>query len=312
MTSSNNIAETDELPDDPNTVDYDDQEKRKKEMIKLLQHAADELGKSPTIREFKALDLEPSVHSIKRAFGTWNDAKREAGLETQQRGTLVDINEDYFKRIDSMEKAYWLGTLFATSSLNPTTTGGNYNLILCRAKKYEYFVREFAEAVNSQYSINIQSKRTRPNQDDTVSMRISNPTFIDNLLSAGYPEPDESHKPFPSLSEEYWPAFVRGYLESAGYFSGVGWYITVDSLSRADTFQSLFERFGAKRPTSSEKDNGKAKVRVSNVFDIRSMFETCWPDLLETDPSWTPYPQKILDYLNDEYPYPESVHYLSE
>ncbi len=51
-------------------------------------------------------------------------------------------------------------------------------------------------------------------------------------------------------------------------------------------------------------------VRVSNVFDIKSVFETCWPDGVSTEPSYTPYPRKILDYLNSEYPYPENVDYL--
>lgn len=315
--SQNYISQIDELldeelPDNSTEDDRDVEEEQKDEIIEALQHAADKLGKSPTIREFRELELEASTSDISRVFGTWNAAKRAAGLETRQRGTVVDINENYFKNIDTTGKAYWLGTLFAHSSLHVNNQENSYTLILGRAESYEYFVRGFADSVGSDYPIRTHTKADRPHEESTISTRISNPSFIRHLTSAGYPKPDDPVGGFPLLSEEYLVPFVRGYLESAGYFSTGGWHINADSLSRAYTFQHLFEKAGAKRPTlSTDEDNG-ATVRVSNVFDIRAVFETLWPDQLETAPSWTPYPEKVISHLEQEYPYPENVSYLPE
>jgi hypothetical protein len=52
------------------------------ECLAALTEAYDQLGRSPTTREYKALDLGPSVHAIKIVFGTWNAAKEIAGFDT--------------------------------------------------------------------------------------------------------------------------------------------------------------------------------------------------------------------------------------
>lgn len=57
------------------------------ECIEALQRAADQLGKSPTKPEYEELDIRPSSSSIKRIIGSWNLAKKRAGLETYSRST---------------------------------------------------------------------------------------------------------------------------------------------------------------------------------------------------------------------------------
>ncbi|ELZ48314.1 hypothetical protein C465_09455 [Halorubrum distributum JCM 9100] len=298
------------LPEDPEQIRETVAQEEKAEMIQLLQHAADTLGKSPTVTEFDALNLDVSSDAIRYAFGTWNDAKDEAGLETFQRGTSTPIRENYFKTIDTTEKAYWLGSLFAHSTVSHNNQADYFALQVVRVVSKEHFVRGFADAIDSEYSINTYSNPDRPQDQQQVQLQISNPTFIDHLTATGYPDASSDPSDFPELDDEYRPAFIRGYLESAGYFQTQGWRITVDTPDRADWLRDAFESFGAKRPTISETTDKKPKVNVSNVFDIKSVFETCWPDQLDTTPSWNPYPAKILDYLETEYPYPENVAYL--
>lgn len=313
--SDDAIAEIDEmlsdkLPDDPGEVSEEVGAKRKREMLQLLRRVADELGKSPTIREFRSLDTETSASAIKRAFGSWNDAKREAGLKTRQRGTVVSIDEEYFESVDSAEKAYWLGTLVARSSLQPQAEGSNYQLRLGRTARKGYFVRGFADAVESEYPINEYSRSDDGQRQ--VQCQISNPTFVSNLISAGYPAPDEDTGDFPTIGSELRPPFVRGYLESSGYFSVNGWQIKTDSEDRGERLREWFEEFGAKRPTLGERDGDGSIVRVSNAFDIKAVYETCWPEQIDTDPSFAPYARKILEHLESEYPYPENLPYLSD
>ncbi|WP_426963653.1 homing endonuclease associated repeat-containing protein [Haloparvum alkalitolerans] len=299
------------LPEDPEEIRRTVDEERREEMVRILQHAADELGKSPTVAEFDALDLATSSDAIRYVFGTWNDAKEAAGLETFQRGTSTPIDQDYFEAIDTAEKAYWLGTLFAYSTVSEIGRSKSLGLQVARVASKEHFVRGFADTVESGYAINTYSNSDRPREQEKVHLQISNPTFIEHLLAAGYPADSSDPGDFPSLSDAYRPAFVRGYLESAGYFRSQGWRITVENPERATWLKNSFEEFGAKRPTVSEGGNGKRKVNVSNVFDIKSVFEACWPDQLETTPSWEPYPTKVLAHLEAEYPYPENVAYLS-
>jgi hypothetical protein len=74
--------------------------------------------------------------------------------------------------------------------------------------------------------------------------------------------------------------------------------------------QAWLESFGAKRVTLSESADGTAIVRVANPFDIRAIYDTCWPNQLATEPSYTPYAEKIRTHLQDEHPYPDNVEYL--
>jgi len=56
------------------------------ECLESLREAAERLDKSPTKAEYDRLDLRPASTTIKRAFGSWNSAKEEAGLETFEQG----------------------------------------------------------------------------------------------------------------------------------------------------------------------------------------------------------------------------------
>jgi hypothetical protein len=300
------------LPDDPEEVSEDVPAEQKQKMLTVLKNAKEELGRSPSLRQFNSLDFEVSGYAIENAFGTWNDAKREAGLEVYEQGegrfATTDINEEYFNELDSPEKAYWLGTIIARSYIDHQD--GQSALAIGRAKSKEYFVRRFSEAIESGYSIN-QFQTTSKQEQDQVQTLITNPTFIENLRSAGYSKLDKPEAEIPNIDTALRASFVRGYLESSGYFSTQGWHVHVDDEESAERLQSWFESFGAKRPTIGE-EKGAPVVRVSNIFDIKSVFEECWPNGISTKPSFTPYPKKILKHLQSEYPYPENVSYLQE
>ena len=309
--SEDHIAEVDALLADalPDDVDEISQEtvadQRQQEMIELLKNAEEQLGRSPSVQAFESLEFETSAYNIKRAFGTWNDAKRAAGLETYEQGSggysRTEINEVYFKEIDTPEKAYWLGTLVAVSSITDN------KLRLGRVNK-TFFVEKFSEAVESGYSIR---ESQRGNKKKQCMTRILNSTFVDHLKSAGHPDGNNNSAEIPDIKERFRAPFTRGYLESSGYFRTNGWHIPMDTKVDAERLQGWFESFGAKRPTIGET-NGKPTVRVANPFDIKSVFETCWSEGISTEPSYPPYPRKILDHLNSEYPYPENVEYLED
>lgn len=50
--------------------------------VRALREAAEQLGESPTKAQYEALDITPASTTIRRLFGSWNEAKAQAGLET--------------------------------------------------------------------------------------------------------------------------------------------------------------------------------------------------------------------------------------
>lgn len=64
----------------------------REEIIQELQNCAARLGSSPTMREF-AEDTESTIHpqTVVDHFGSWNAAKREAGLMPRRRATNDEL-----------------------------------------------------------------------------------------------------------------------------------------------------------------------------------------------------------------------------
>lgn len=289
-------------------TDADGQDEPSRERIaEAVRAAAAEHGENVTVREFRAGDYAVSEGEIKREFGTWNEAKAAAGLETQQRGTATDIDETFFRRVDDGETAYWLGTLFARSSLHQHPDSDTPSLRLGRVEEKGHFVTGLLEAVDAEYAVNHYTARKGGN--DQIQVAITNPTFVEHLLAAGYPRHDDDSG-FPDIGAAFAPAFVRGYLESKGNFTTGGWNVSVANETRARELKGWFEEFGAKRPTVSDTESEGWVVRVSNAFDIESVYATCWPESVDTEPSFDPYARRIVDSLREQHPYPENVDYL--
>lgn len=300
------------LPENPADAPGEVGSARMDEMVELLQYAADELGRSPSLRQFNSLDFETSGYAIEYAFGSWNDAKRAAGLEVYEPGEgrhpTTPINEEYFESIDTVEKAYWFGTLFAKSSIKRDSST---ILSVARSGQERYFVHGLADAVDSEYAVTDYSQDPTHDRTQTQTV-ITNNTFIENLISAGYPDPNDGEVELPAIRSALRPAFVRGYLESNGQFQSTqGWELAKGNPAVAETLQSWFEEFGAKRPALGSSYNDTV-LRVANIFDIKAIFETCWPDGFDTEPSFSPYIERIVGTLESEYPYPDDIPYLSE
>lgn len=277
----------------------------KADAVEAIRSAAEDLGHTPSSREYVAEGYRPSYHTVQSLFGSWSEGVRAAGLEPRTKGRKVrtEINTSYFDDIDSEEKAYWLGTLYATSGFQDRN--GSPALALGRIKERRYFVEEFCEAVDSEYSI---YEAQSGGDSDIVQVIISHPSFLASLEEYGFSMTGPPRE-FPSMTE-YRSPFVRGFLEASGYFSSK-WEIKFDHRTKAEQFQQWSEEFGVKRPTLSEDANGRTVLHVSNVFDVSTMFEACWPQATDTAPSYEPYVRKVLDHLAEEYPYPENLDYLN-
>lgn len=68
----------------------------KQDCIDAIKWVADEIGHSPSQREYKEQkrDSEPSKSTIRRRIGSWNKAKQQAGLETRLYDSGIEYSED--------------------------------------------------------------------------------------------------------------------------------------------------------------------------------------------------------------------------
>lgn len=117
------------------------------------------------------------------------------------------VNDSYFEKIDSEEKAYWLGFLVADGYNN-----GKGTIEFCQCDNHKDAVEKFRKAIQSQHKISEKIV------DGHLEWRISikSEKMSKDLLNLDI-VPNKSYVAiFPQIEESFYPAFIRGYFDGDG------------------------------------------------------------------------------------------------
>lgn len=197
------------------------------ECVDSIQRAADVLGKSPTVPEYNDLGFSPSVNTISRLLGSWNKAKKTAGLDLADTGTRKEINPNYFDSLTT-ESAYWLGFLYGDGSVQ-RREGGTLRLRLCVAEEDEAHLRKFRNALGSTHSVTRQEDE-RDGCQSTVRVNIQNDHLTSRLVELGLTPDKTFGDSLPDLDTEHRRHFVRGLFDADGHV-GDSLYVVATSVS---------------------------------------------------------------------------------
>ena len=122
-----------------------------------------------------------------------------------------NLDVDYFREINTKEKAYWLGFLYADGYLEHPTRN-ILRLGIEIHKKDEILIRRFAKAI----CFNLNHKHTRKNRNH-VYIRFSNKKIIRHLKSHGLKKKKSAILCLPVLeSIELYLAFLLGFYDGDG------------------------------------------------------------------------------------------------
>lgn len=128
------------------------------------------------------------------------------------------VNEDYFERIDTPEKAYWMGFLAADGNISYTENNAGWRLTLGVGQKDWGHIAKFAEAVEAEQPI---MHRARKNWTGTLareeSIVICSKKLCTDLIKVGLTERK-------SLTLEPWKGkfrshYLRGLWDGDGGIS---------------------------------------------------------------------------------------------
>lgn len=122
-----------------------------------------------------------------------------------------NLKINYFNLIDTKEKAYWLGFIFADGSLHQAKV---LQFQLELSKKDEVIINRFADSIG----FNISYKKEIP-RNNTVRLRFKNNQFAKNLIKHGMIIGKEKSKniEMPVLKNHgLYLAFLLGYYDGDG------------------------------------------------------------------------------------------------
>ena len=183
------------------------------------------------------------------------------GIKASNKGRLnmarLPLDVDYFKNIDSNDKAYWLGYICGDGNINK-----DYKVTIT-TKDLEILER-FKSDVKSGHTIGFTSyKDDRTNKIYTsYTIQIRNYIFVNNIIDKGVTIDKTDSLLFPKIDKKYYSYFIAGIFDSDGHVGSIG----INRISLISTFEILkfisdylYKKFDIKElkfsKVSENKDN---------------------------------------------------------
>lgn len=152
------------------------------------------------------------VYKLVEKYGFHKNALAKIINENGGNTTPISFNNTTFSQIDTEEKAYWLGFLYADGAVSSKDNGLELSLQLLDAEH----LNKFKTFLKSSSSIRLDFKIGR------CRFHVSNKQFKEDLIKCGCTPRKSLTLKFPSkdiLPEELYAAFIRGYFDGDGCLS---------------------------------------------------------------------------------------------
>lgn len=154
------------------------------------------------------------------------------------------FDEDFFKTIDTEQKAYWLGFLFADGCIR--NNGKNHQVVLELCKADKFHLDKFIKDLKSNLEIHYRKNR------DTGTIRISSKKMVNDLIRYGC-IPNKTNNGFFSKDLLEFDitlknAFIRGFFDGDGYVDKKRYRIilTLKSSSIMESLHKMLIPYGCK------------------------------------------------------------------
>lgn len=166
-----------------------------------LEKAIEDYGTVNKIsRELK--QPKTSLYRYIRYFGLQDKIKHPA------QNHLYSFNDSFFEKIDTEEKAYWLGMLVADGNISDFGRK-SYTIRLLLKESDIYHVQKFADALELK-------KQVRIDKEGRGSIAIHSKKMFFDLMNHGVTPNKTGYEIFPDLDDPLMPHFIRGFFDGDG------------------------------------------------------------------------------------------------
>lgn len=132
---------------------------------------------------------------------------------------LRKFDKKYFHSIDTNEKAYWLGFIYADGCVICNPERRNYELSIQLNKNDDYILSKLSENIGGNHKLKYIHSRKEFNgykyETDSCILRVYAKQIVDDLINNGVVPDKTNQRDFPECNE-YFVAFLRGFLDGDG------------------------------------------------------------------------------------------------
>jgi hypothetical protein len=218
------------------------------------------------------LGLSYNLLSEKYNICTWSIGNVLRKNNIKSRIRKYNCNEDYFEKIDTNEKAYWLGLLFADGYVRKRKQcngrhkqGGIVGISLKSGD--EYLLEKLIIDLESTYKLTKQIK------DGFLSykLEVNSSKMANDLINLGcVPNKSLILMP-PNLSDKFVPHFIRGYFDGDGSIGKYGGRLKFTLLGTNELLVwilNFFKNKGMKKTPKIGKKKNIHSIQVNSKLDI--------------------------------------------
>ena len=124
---------------------------------------------------------------------------------------IYELDESYFEKIDTQEKAYWLGWFFSSGSTLEHLSSWSIQLTVNSKSKEQLAAFQKVIHTNRPFA--------KHKGENIYSLRLQSRPLFDQLRALGLENDKVNKQQFPiNLSSEYYSSFILGYIEGKGGF----------------------------------------------------------------------------------------------
>lgn len=219
-------------------------------------------------------------------------AKR-IGLKVESK---YSFNKQFFKVIDTHEKAYWLGFIYADGYVINNSSTRNYELgITLKTSDIEH-LRKFNSSIQGNFEVKTRNRSVyfknvgRQVESELSEIRVYSKEIVEDLISHGVtPNKSYDELKLPKLENDLKWSFIRGFLDGDGHIMIDKTFIRSRSkigfTSICQAFllelQDFFKKFGIdsyisqnNKPTEHYKK--RFQLVVSNNHSKKMFLEKCY------------------------------------
>jgi hypothetical protein len=218
------------------------------------------------------LGLSYNLLSEKYNICTWSIGNVLRKNNIKSRIRKHNCNEDYFEKIDSNEKAYWLGLLFADGYVRKRKQfngkhkqGGTVGISLKNGD--EYLLEKLIIDLGSTYKLTKQIK------DEFLSykLEVNSSKMADDLINLGCIPNKSLILMSPNLKDKFIPHFIRGYFDGDGSIGKYGGRLKFSLLGTNELLVwvlNFFKNKGMKTTPKISKKKNIHSIQVNSKLDI--------------------------------------------
>lgn len=209
---------------------------------------------------------------------------KESGINTCLKNRYT-LSEDFFETIDSEEKAYWLGFIYADGYVGDDRFN---NLVLSSIDK-EHIVK-FKETIKFTGQLRVGSGGY-PGSGENLIINFSSAKMTSDLRNKGlYPGKSTTMESFPELEDFLIRHFIRGYFDGDGsvyssrntsYHKGKMYEYQIPTVSIIGTkpfIEELSNHLVFKNRIRKSKSKNMVYLEYSKKEDIPNIFQYLYND----------------------------------